>query len=143
MKICSRCGLEFPTTDFHLDSRSKGGRRPYCKHCRKKWWAESKSPQPARADTALGWFLQANPSEVVACVAVLQETVLELADFSGPATLQVSYSTSTDSLVFDINARHFWLDGDGKHWIQDRLGMDDTRFQSALATSLRRLLEER
>lgn len=72
----------------------------------------------------------------------VQEFVLELADFSGPATLEVSYSSTWDTLKFAFNAPNFWLDGDGQQWIQDRLGLDDDQFHSALQASLKRILEE-
>lgn len=33
MKICSKCGIEKPLSDFNLEKKNKDGRRGYCKAC--------------------------------------------------------------------------------------------------------------
>lgn len=45
MKICSKCSIEKPFTDFAKDSKNKSGLRAYCKSCckimRDKYYAEN------------------------------------------------------------------------------------------------------
>lgn len=33
MKRCKKCGVEQNNTEFHIDKKSKGGRRNTCKSC--------------------------------------------------------------------------------------------------------------
>jgi hypothetical protein len=41
MKICSKCGEEKELKYFGLRKKSKDGRTPHCKNCRKEWDAKS------------------------------------------------------------------------------------------------------
>jgi 5-methylcytosine-specific restriction endonuclease McrA len=43
MKRCSKCGLELPLDDFHVDKGHSDGRASRCKHCRANWVASRKS----------------------------------------------------------------------------------------------------
>jgi 5-methylcytosine-specific restriction endonuclease McrA len=46
MKICTKCGVEKPLTEFHADKRATDGRTVWCKTCRnartKEWQQENK-----------------------------------------------------------------------------------------------------
>ena len=41
-KMCSKCGIEKPLSDFHKDKRDRSGVRSICKLCRKKYCEENK-----------------------------------------------------------------------------------------------------
>lgn len=51
-RVCTKCNVEKPITEYHRDKRSPGGRRKQCKPCRcnqtMDWWYENQERQLAR-----------------------------------------------------------------------------------------------
>jgi hypothetical protein len=42
MKICTRCGIEKPESEFHKQKQSKDGLKSHCKICRRAWCEANK-----------------------------------------------------------------------------------------------------
>lgn len=44
-KICSKCGIEKPLTEFHKQQRNKDGLRHWCKECRRRYYQANRKQQ--------------------------------------------------------------------------------------------------
>ena len=56
-KICKKCGVEKPFSDFHKDSKRKDGLNPYCKQCRTITEKEYRS-KPSAKKKQRNWKLK-------------------------------------------------------------------------------------
>jgi hypothetical protein len=55
MKICSKCKVERPLTEYHKSSIHKGGHNPQCRTCFNKTRRENRDPVKAAAH-AKAWY---------------------------------------------------------------------------------------